>query len=269
MRTAPFRLFTGSYSFVRRTGLLNTGIGSRLFTSAYFLYKRYIEDSLAALARAQPSLFRGGNILDVGANIGYTARILATALDPGRHVFAFEPEPFNFGLLQRTAQSHGFREVIRPIQCAVGAEDGTVQLWLNDNHHADHRVVTDTFRATATVLRSLSVPMVSLDSFLEQNPGPVCFIKIDVQGFELPVCEGMKTILEQNPAVSILLEYDATGVKALGFDPSHLLTFFAQRGFTPSVVRRNGAPVPAVIPDIEAQSGYVDLLFRRNLNDRG
>jgi hypothetical protein len=75
----------------------------------------------------------------------------------------------------------------------------------------------------------------------------------------------MKSILEQNPSVSILLEYDSACMKALGFDPSRLLTFFAQRGFTPSVVRRNGAPVPAVIPDIEAQGGYVDLLFRRNL----
>jgi FkbM family methyltransferase len=266
MRTATLRIFTGSYSFVRRTGLLNTGIGSRLFTSAYFLYKRYIEDSLAALARAQPSLFRGGNILDVGANIGYTATILATALDPGRRVFAFEPEPFNFGLLQRTAHSQEFREVIKPVQCAVGAEEGTVELWLNENHHADHHVVTDTFRATATALRSVSVPMVSLDSFLEQNPGPVCFIKIDVQGFELPVCEGMKSILEQNPAVSILLEYDPAGMKALGFDPSRLLTFFAQRGLTPFIVRHNGTHVPAVIPDIEAQGGYVDLLFRRSLN---
>jgi len=111
--------------------------------------------------------------------------------------------------------------------------------------------------------------MVSLDGFLKQNPGPVCFIKIDVQGFELPVCEGMKSILEQNPAVSVLLEYDSAGMKALGFDPSHLLTFFARRGFTPMVVRHNGAQVPAVIPDIEAQGGYVDLLFTRNLNHGG
>ena len=67
-----------AYSLVKRSGFLQTSLGRRLFKSAYFLYKRYIEDDLRDLLRPIPP-FSGGNVLDIGANIGYTAAVLARA----------------------------------------------------------------------------------------------------------------------------------------------------------------------------------------------
>jgi hypothetical protein len=96
-------LLMSSYFLVRRSGLLETSVGRRLFRSVYFLYKRYIEDDLQELVRSRPDLLQGGNVLDVGANIGYIATVLAQTIDPAYRVYAFEPEPFNYGILQRTA----------------------------------------------------------------------------------------------------------------------------------------------------------------------
>ena len=39
----------------------------------------------------------------------------------------------------------------------------------------------------------ITVPMITIDQFLVRNPGPVSFVKIDVQGFELAVCRGMSS----------------------------------------------------------------------------
>ena len=94
--------------------------------------------------QAFPDLVGEGNVLDIGANIGYTATVLARAIKPNRKVFAFEPEPFNFRILQQTALQPEFEGKIVPMQCAVGAENGTIDLWINLRHHGDHRVITDT-----------------------------------------------------------------------------------------------------------------------------
>ena len=53
-------------------------------SAPYLLYKRYLEDPFAALAKIRPSLFRGGDILDTGANIAYTASLFARAGGPIR-----------------------------------------------------------------------------------------------------------------------------------------------------------------------------------------
>ena len=265
MSTFPTRdeLLMSSYSLVRKSGLLETTVGRRLFRSAYFLYKGFIEDDLQDLVRARPGLLRGGNVLDVGANIGYTATVLARTLDPAYRVYAFEPEPFNYRMLQQTAAQPQLRDRVIALQCAVGAEDGAIELWRNLRHHADHRVITDEFRSAVSGVTGISVPMVSIDRFLERNPGPVSFVKIDVQGFELPVCQGMKTTLERNPNLTIVLEYAPSAMRGLGFDPSQLVAFLVDRGFQVYLLRSKGELSPG-IPSGLADSGYVDLLFSRN-----
>lgn len=236
-------------------------MGSDLFASAYFLYKRY-EDHLAELVGRYPKLVQGGNLLDVGANIGYTAQILARAADPGHVVYAFEPEPFNYTLLERVARRPEFAGRIIAHQCAVGAEDGTVQLWFNRHHVADHRVITESFRRANPAVTGITVPMASIDTFLAQNPGRVSFIKIDVQGFEQAVCEGMKATLERNPGLTLLLEYAPSAMEALGFHPSELIRFLSGYGLKCYVVGPRGKLSPGPLPDL-SEFDYVDLLFSR------
>ncbi len=210
-------LLLSAYSQVRRTGFLSTSLGRRLFKSAYFLYKRWIEDDLRDLILSYPTIVDGGNVLDIGANIGYTAAVLARAAESGRKIYAFEPEPFNYKILQETAVQPEFGGKIVPMQLAVGAEDGTIDLWINDRHHADHRVVTEQFRSAHPGSRQVSVPMVTVDSFLRSHPGHISFVKIDVQGYELAVCQGMQETLRQNPDITVVLEFMPSAMRELGF----------------------------------------------------
>ncbi len=253
--------FVRMYSLVRQTGFLETPLGRRLFKSAYFLYKRYIEDDLRDLVQSYP-LVKGGDVLDIGANIGYTAAVLARAIEPGRKVYAFEPEPFNFRILERTALQPEFAGKIVATQCAVGAENGTVDLWINDHHHADHRVVTEQFRSAHPGSRAVSAPLVSVDSFLAGKPERVSFVKIDVQGYELAVCQGMQETLRQNPDVTVVLEYMPSAMRDLGFDPSKLIDFFVEREFKIYLVHPRGK-LSQGMPSVMSDSGYFDLLFSR------
>jgi FkbM family methyltransferase len=260
--SARDQFLMGSYAFARRSGLLETNLGRELFRSAYFLYKRHFEGSLQGLVDSRPDLLRHGNILDVGANLGYTAAVLGRAIDPGYQVYAFEPEPYNFSMLQRTANQRPLKGKITAFQCAVGAEEGVIELWRNVRHHADHRVITDHFRLAVPGATGISVPMISIDQFLERNPGPVSFVKIDVQGFEFPVCQGMSRTLEMNAYLTIFLEYAPFALRDLGFDASELVAFLVGRGFQIYQVLPKGELSSGVPADL-ADADYVDVLFSR------
>jgi FkbM family methyltransferase len=253
----------GAYSMVRRSGFLQTSLGRRLFKSAYFLYKRYFEDDLRDLIQSQPALVSGGNILDIGANIGYTAAVLARTADHGRKVYAFEPEAFNFGILQQTAAQAEFEGKIVPLQCAVGAEDGSIDLWVNHHHHADHRIATQKFRLEHPESMAISTTLVSIDSFLQNREEKISFVKIDVQGYELAVCQGMQETLDRNPNITVVLEFMSSMMIEMGFDPLKLIDFFVERDFNIYVVHPRGRLSPRLPPAMN-DSGYVDLLFSRH-----
>jgi FkbM family methyltransferase len=260
--TARGNAFVDAYALVRHSGFLQTSLGRRLFKSAYFFYKRYFEDDLRDLVRFHPTLVSRGSVLDIGANIGYTAAVLARVAEPGCKVYAFEPEAFNFGILQQTAAQSEFNGKIVPVQCAVGSKDETIDLWVNNRHHADHRIATQKFRLEHPESEAVSANLVSIDSFLRDKPGKISFIKIDVQGYELAVCQGMQETLLHNPDVTIVLEFTPSMMIELGFEPSKLIDFLVERDFKIYVVHPRGKLSSGLPPKMN-DVGYVDLLFSR------
>jgi FkbM family methyltransferase len=260
------RAVTGLYSLTRRSGLLETGFGRKLFTTSYFLYKRYLEDPFAALAKRHPELFHGGDILDIGANIGYTASLFAQAADADAKVYAFEPEPFNFELLQCSIRDRHLQKKVIAVHSAVGEQSGAIELWINDHHHADHRIATDSLRANNTGADDgyVTVPIISIDEFVAQagSARPICLIKIDVQGYESAVCRGMTVTVEQQARSAVAIEYMPEAMAALGYDPPTLLDWFAEKGFRMYSLGKDGKLVDGLSDELTTK-GYVDLIFSR------
>jgi len=87
-----------------------------------------------------------------------------------------------------------------------------------------------------------SVPMVSIDSFVELNhlSNEIGFIKIDVQGYETEVCCGMERTLATSPRAVVAIEYAPGSMVELGFRPQALTDFFLERGFNLYELRRRG-----------------------------
>jgi FkbM family methyltransferase len=255
---------TGIYSLVRRSGFLSTSPGQWLFSRAYFVYKRYLEDPFHGLISQRPELFQGGHILDIGANIGYTSLLFSRALGEGFRVYSFEPEPFNFRLLNQIAVARRARGRITPLQSAVGDRDGTIDLWLNENHHADHRVMTGPLRESKIGSASVQVPILKIDTFVEKqaSPFPVRFIKIDVQGYETAVCQGMEQTLSNNPGAVVALEYSPDSMIDLGFRPEDLLDWFRAKGYISYSLHKNGA-LSQGTSAAPQKGGYGDLVFSR------
>ena len=130
----------------------------------------------------------GMRAVDVGANIGYYLLLLESVVGAAGRVACFEPEPENLRELERNIRVNEFANVDL-FAAAVGAQPGTVSLRAGING----AIVADGAGGAVTV------PMVTLDSAI---PGPVDFVKIDVEGWEGHVLAGAKRLLlEHRPAL--------------------------------------------------------------------
>jgi len=224
------------YALAERSGALRFPPIEWLFVRSYFAYKRLFEDVFARLVRERPELFRGGHIVDVGANAGYTARVFARAIEAPYRVYAFEPEETNFRRLTRFAGD----DRIVPIHSAVGDREGTVTLWHNANHPGDHRVLQRVEGSDPSVW---TVAVTTIDELARTLTHPIRFIKIDVQGYEPAVLRGMRETLRGD--VVVALEFCPQMIRESGFQPDEV--FDLLRGFD---IERLG----------DESRGYVDLL---------
>ena len=255
------------YRMVQRAHLLENPLGRRAFHAGYLLHKRYGSDPYRRLVQTQPRLFAGGHILDIGANIGYTASVFAEALTDDACVFAFEPEPQSFSDLSRIAERSGGR--ITAIRSAVGEHVGEARIALNDIHPADHRIAVSEEPSSEIARRTaLRVPMTTVDAFLEERAIPhreIRFIKIDVQGYEAHVVEGMHHTLLAARGLALTLKYDPQLLHEAGRSGTGLLHELRQRGFSKLyMLHPRTAPTDITLEALAgAMSGrpYCDLLL--------
>lgn len=252
-------LIVKGYSLINNSGFLESAWGRRQFARAYFLGKQHLDPVYAKLIRKYPELFRGGHIIDVGANIGYMASLFASAADRQFKVYAFEPEPANFSMLVDTIKAGKYRDQVVPIQAAVGQQDGVVELWSSPICLGDRRVVTPEFKAALPGSESdlVSVPIVSIDSFLDREQShPLSFVKMRVQGYEVPVCLGMQRTLDSNPYMNVAMTFAPDYLEALGYEPTELIELFESRQYKFYAVDDRGKLCPLPKP----KPGIPDLL---------
>jgi FkbM family methyltransferase len=265
LRAGVQRGLVAVYRAANRSGLLDSRLAEAAFQRSYFLYKYFVEDPFARLVAARPEIFAGGNILDVGANIGYTATLFARVVEAPYRVHAFEPEARNVRWLGQAIERSGLGARIVAHRAAVGAALGTIDLWHNAGHHADHRVATERLRGTV-VGRVEQVPITTIDAHVAAGGWePVSFVKIDVQGFEPEVLRGMRETLARNPSMHVAVEIMPSAIEELGFDPHAFLRDLAAVLPRMAILERDGRLVDTDAAAILARTargelGYVDVL---------
>lgn len=256
------RLLPWLYAKLRVGRWLRNPFLERIYLALLFAYKRYAEDPFAGLARRRPDLFQGGHILDVGANVGYTASIFANVAGDEYRVYAFEPEPLNLRRLNRVIEAKGLGGRISVVASAAGDTNGEVELLVNESHPGDHRVP-----AALAGGATIRVPVTTLDAFAAtHHVSGVRFIKIDVQGFELAVSQGMENLIDANRRLTVAFEYHEPSARAWGYDAAALTRFYADRGFQIFVLTQGGELLkasPEEIARVHGSRGYVDFLAVR------
>jgi FkbM family methyltransferase len=134
-------------------------------------------------------------LYDVGANLGFFSLLGARMVGPCGAVHAFEPVAENVASLMRSAANNEF-DWITVHELAVAAESGTRRLMmLADASWAR----LDTGKEVPEATAERTVEAVALDDFVEDGRAPPpTLVKIDVEGGEAAVLEGMARILDRH-----------------------------------------------------------------------
>lgn len=160
--------------------------------------------------------------IDVGANIGTFTLPLSDAVGAKGQVIALEPDGPTADLLEENVAQNKISNV-RVLRVAAGATSGRAPFVRDEINLGNHRVV-DESDASAT-----PIDVASIDELTSDLPDDgVGFIKVDVQGYEGRVLDGMQRTLERNPGVVLQIEISAgawagpdavvTRLRGLGFD---------------------------------------------------
>lgn len=146
------------------------------------LLKRGRKGEYAIEPRLRSTIGPVRTVLDVGANIGISTLYLS-ALFPAATVFAFEPVPENFSLLQRNT---GHLEQVRAFPVALGERDGKIDMLYSDagtNFGGFSR-----FEAGSDSSRTVSVTIrEARRQFEELGIAGADVMKVDVEGSEWEV----------------------------------------------------------------------------------
>lgn len=165
----------------------------------------------------------GMTFVDIGAHVGYYTVLAARRVSPGGLVFAFEPSPLNYELLLANV----WRNELTNVVCypwAVSDHMGFLDLFLDERNTGDNRLFQDD-RGPGVRVRA-----VALDALPSIRP-PIDVVKIDVQGAEEAVIEGMKHLLSRSPSARVVLEYWPFGLRALGRDERGALDHYRSLGY--------------------------------------
>ena len=163
------------------------------------------------------TLRAGDSYVDVGANIGCYVVTAAKAVGPTGSVVAYEPAPrmqefLRNNILINSVQN---RVTVRPV--AVAATPGRAILGVPDNFSAAAGIgVTnlDDARDGTTVV-NIDVPVVCLDDDLAGR-GPIRLLKVDVEGGEGAVLEGMSTLLAERRVQTLVVEVNQVASERIG-----------------------------------------------------
>ena len=211
---------------------VNAGLGVGVRLSAAHVPVSHAHAGLLAsgllelpVQEAMKRLLAPGEVFyDVGANVGFFALAGARHVGPSGAVYAFEPVPDNAAAIRAGAELNGFANV-EVIEKAAGRAAGGDRLLLVEDLSWSHLESQGSHpRATGT----LEIEIVAIDDLVAAGRvPPPQLVKIDVEGAELDVLEGMrKTIEEHRPAIVCELHDTAAAfvetMEGLGYASSNL-----------------------------------------------
>ena len=158
--------------------------------------------------------------LDIGAHVGTWSLGMAKRFE---NVLSFEPNEINYQFLKENTRN---TENIQIKHCAMG----------DKNCHVSMMPGIENSGMSYVSLEQGDVPMMTVDYFIRESGYPVYekyiidLIKIDVEGFELPVLMGAKDTIERYKPV-IMVELSGHGDR-FGFPDKDVQDYLLSLGYT-------------------------------------
>ena len=179
-------------------------------------------------------LKEGQTIFDIGANIGYYSLMASKRIGNGK-IYAFEPVKQTFERLTKNVKLNNFKN-IKLNNLAVSNEVGTVDIYVANSKNTGTSSITKHMHFNGD---KQTVKSVTIDHFIKSNNiEAMDIVKIDVEGAEMMVIEGMeKSLRKFNPIV--MIELIDERLKAAGSSIKEAYDFFEKLNYKPYQLDRH------------------------------
>ncbi len=157
----------------------------------FHVFQEVIVNDVHGLARLVPRLGESPVVVDIGANAGYFAQLVAETV-PSTEVWAYEPLPANFAVLKKNQEMNPrIAHQIHIFQQAVtGKHVEMVQIYTQVSK--TETAIASTFLEWARGEKnSVAVPAVTLAEIIESyTPREIDMLKVDCEGSEYDILFG-------------------------------------------------------------------------------
>lgn len=169
--------------------------------------------------------------LDVGAHVGLSALVVAATMrDQGGagRVIAVEPTPDSSQVIREGASRNGLVNVT-VVERALGAEPGVVTLHSDDRYSVQDAGVRSKFNSGPPVC---TVQMITADSLVDElGLHRVDLVKIDVEGSELDVLQGMTQTLKLLCPRAVVVEINEFRLRQAGTTREAIDSLLEEAGY--------------------------------------
>jgi FkbM family methyltransferase len=176
----------------------------------------------------------GMTVVDVGANFGYYTLLAAAGVHLDSHIHSIEADPHNFQILNKNVEVNGYEQFVKTYNCAALNVRREVTFHQYQNHFGSNGIFSDP--ADPRIASSVRVPGIPLDELITE---PVDLMKIDAEGCEPLIFEGMQELIRRSPNLQILMEFAPHMIRAT-IDPMEFLNRIRRAGLTVKGVSYEG-----------------------------
>jgi FkbM family methyltransferase len=181
------------------------------------IWETFVDDILCALARP------GDVFLDIGANQGYYTVKIGAQVGPSGKVFSFEPNPQMYSFLADNIEINALSARTTSVRAAAGAEAGRADMAVTPHYPGGAHVLLG--EAGQGAAGTIEIDVVRVDDVVPADVR-ADLIKIDVEGFEPLVLQGMRSLLARSPDCPIVCEVGVDQWARI-CDPAQALREFA------------------------------------------
>lgn len=193
----------------------------------------------------------GMTVLDIGSNIGMYAAAISRKVGPSGTVYAFEPMPHLHRHLVDTITLNGCTNVVIR-QAAVSDTHGRATF-----HVGRWDSLGSLVRSSSSGGQTVEVETLTIDDFVTAaKVEQVHAVKIDVEGAEPMVLQGMRKLLASPTRPILLVEHNYTALKRAGASAEKLFSDIVAHGYLPHVIL-NGKLI-AVSGLVEPERRYLE-----------
>ena len=203
----------------------------------------------------------GDIVVDVGSNFGYYTTLGSLLVGRTGRVFAFEPSPVACQVLDDMIRDSHIENVVLT-KAAVGKANGSVDLFLPTTSHLHSPSI---LKSDPTFMPH-KIAVVALDAFEPlSDVDYIKLMKIDVEGYEPDVLDGMEKILRAKKVKNIFCEFNSWWLARNSTTSKILLERFFDFGY---VVNKRTELQMNLVGHQGARFDLQDIWFKHPLSAR-